>query len=488
MAIEATSAAPGKVLADDRPTREARLTLVVASAATLLVLVNYTSPMTILSSIGVSLHASVSGETWMLSSISLGLSALLLVAGSLADDYGRKRVFVIGTAVMVVATLGCALATSTWFFVVSRIVQGAASASLTVASLGLIGHTFPAGAARTRATGIWGAMVGLGIAIGPVLSAAIIRVADWRVVYWALGAAAFAVLLAALRLPESRSAVPRAIDYAGLLSFGAAITCLVAALIQGRQGWGRADVLSMFVASAVLLAIFVAAEARSREPMLELGLFRRPAFVAATVGALFTGLAIIGLMSYVPTVAQRSLHLSPLAAGGLLGIWSGVSFVVALQARRLAPYLDTRHQLASGMLLCALGEAGMLGLTEHTSWLRLTPGLIVAGIGSGLLNAALARLAVSSVPPGRGGTGSGANNTARYVGSSIGVAVVVAVISTAAHTGTAAHVLARGANAAIAVSAGMALVGALVVLLCRERPEPVHASVDAPVAEAPVAS
>jgi hypothetical protein len=252
------------------------------------------------------------------------------------------------------------------------------------------------------------------------------------------------------------------------MSFGAGITCIVAALIRGRQGWGAPVTVALFAGGAALLAAFVVAETHTREPMLDLGLFRRPAFVAATVGALFTGLAVIGLMSYVPTVAERSLGLSPLGAGGLLAVWSGGSFVVALQARRLAPHVNARHQVALGLGLCALGEAGMLGLTDHSSWAGLVPGLAVAGIGSGLLNAALARLAVASVPAGRGGTGSGANNTARYVGSSLGVAVVAAVMSTAAHTGSPSHTVAVGAGAAIAVSAVLALVGAAAVLLCRE--------------------
>ncbi len=454
----------------------ALVTLVVASAATLLVLINYTAPMTVLSPIATSLHASLSGQIWILSGISLGLAALLLTAGSLADDYGRKRVFVIGTAVMAAATLACALSNSTWLLVVARIVQGCASASLTAASLGLIGDAYPTGPDRIRATGIWGAMVGLGIAIGPVFSAALAQVAGWRAVFWVIGAAAVAVLLGALRLAESRSAAPRRIDVPGVLTFSLGVTLLLAALIEGRLGWGQPHVLGLFAGSVVLLAAFVAVEARAREPMMDLSLLRSPAFVAASLGALFTGLAIIGLMSYLPTVLERSLHLAPLGAGAVLAIWSGTSFVVALEARRLAPHLRSRHQLALGMLLCALGEVAMLGMSEQSAWFRLAPGLVIAGLGSGLLNAALARLAVESVPPGRGGMGSGANNTARYVGSSIGVAIVVAVVASSHAAGAPDHVLAQGNNLATIVSAALAGAGALLVLLARERRRPAAAA------------
>jgi MFS family permease len=453
------------------------VTLVVASAATLLVLVNYTAPMTMLSPIAASLQASIGGQIWILSGISLGLAALLLTAGSLADDYGRKRVFLIGTAVMALASVGCAVSTTTLPFVLARIVQGCASASLTAASLGLIGDAYPAGAERIRATGVWGAMVGLGIAIGPIFSAAVTQLAGWRAVFWLLAVASVAVLVAALRLAESRSAAPRRVDVPGVLTFALGITLLLAGLIEGRQGWAQPLVIGLLAASVVLLLLFVASEARGREPMLDLGLLRSPSFVAATLGALFTGLAVIGLMSYLPTVLERSLHLSPLGAGAVLAIWSGTSFVVALQARRLAPHLHGRNQLALGMLLCGIGEAALVGLSEHSSWARLAPGLVVAGLGSGLLNAALARLAVESVPPGRGGMGSGANNTARYVGSSIGVAVVVAVVSAQHASGAPAHVLAQGSSLAAAVSAGLAGLGALLVALARERrtPSPVAA-------------
>jgi MFS family permease len=454
------------------------VTLVVASAATLLVLINYTAPMTMLSPIAASLHASVGGQIWVLSGISLGLAALLLTAGSLADDYGRKRVFLIGTAVMAVASLGCAVSTATLPFVLARIVQGCASASLTAASLGLIGDAYPVGAERIRATGVWGAMVGLGIAIGPILSAAVTEVLGWRAVFWVLAVAALAVFGAALKLAESRSAAPRRVDVMGVLTFGPGVTLLLAALIEGRQGWEQPLVLALTGGSVALLLLFVAVEARGREPMFDLGLLSSPVFVAASVGALFTGLAVIGLMSYVPTVLERSLHLTPLGAGAVLAIWSGTSFVVALQARRLAPYVNGRNQLALGMLLCGIGEAAMVGLTEHSSWVRLVPGLAVAGLGSGLLNAALARLAVESVPAGRGGMGSGANNTARYVGSSIGVAIVVAVVSSGHASGPPAHALAQGSSLAAAASAGLAGLGALLIAVARERsgPSPVPAA------------
>jgi Major Facilitator Superfamily len=230
---------------------------------------------------------------------------------------------------------------------------------------------------------------------------------------------------------------------------------------------GRADVLVLLVIGVLLLAAFVLAESRVAEPMLELSLLRNPGFVTSCGGAFFTGLAIVGIMSYLPTIFERSLGQSPLAAGSILAIWSGLSFVVALQARRFATRVPAITQVAGSLLVCAVGEAALYGLHAGGSWLRVAPGLAIVGIGSGILNAALARLAVASVPPQRSAMGSGANNTARYIGSSLGVAVIVTVVAQGTSARGPAEALAVGANQAVVVSALLCLAGALICALAR---------------------
>ncbi|MGH3319252.1 MAG: MFS transporter [Streptosporangiaceae bacterium] len=445
-------------------------TLIVASAATLLVLMNYTAPLVTLPETAAGVHAGVTAQTWILSSISLGLSALLLAAGSLADDRGRRRVFVAGLVVLAGASVTCALATDALVFIAARIVQGGASAALLAASLGLVGHAYPTGPGRVRATGVWGAMIGAGIALGPILTAALTESVSWRAPYWVFaGGAVLLTAVAPYALRESRAARPRRLDLPGVVTLGTGLTCLLAAVTEGRAGWLRPEVAALFAAAAVALAAFVAVEARGREPMLDLELFRRPAFVAATTAALFTGLSIIGLMSYLPTVLQHALGQTPLATAGVFSIWSGTSFAVALQARRLASRVRGRHQLALGLLLCAVGELTMLGFVGAGTWQRMIPGLVIAGVGSGALNSGLARLAVGSVPADRGGMGSGANNTARYIGSSLGVAVMVATVAAAGPGNGQGHGLDGGTDAALLVAAALAVLGAVAVLLARDR-------------------
>ncbi|MFI0979748.1 MFS transporter [Streptomyces sp. NPDC021093] len=442
--------------------------------ATLLVLINFTAPVSTVQVIKTALGSGPSGQTWILGSISVGLAACLMVAGTLADDYGRKRIFVIGGALLALATVVCAIAPSTPVFVLGRIVQGGASAALLASSLGLLGHVFAPGPERARATGLWGAMVGGGIAIGPVFSALLGKVTDWRVTYGVLAVLAVLVMLWGIRtLEESRSEHRRSFDIAGVLTLGLGITLLIAGLTEGRSGWTQPHVVIFLVAAVLLLAGFVWVEKHVAEPMLDLGLFRRPAFIASIVGALATGMGVIGLMTYVPTAAQSMLGLSPLGSAGLLAFWSGLSFVAAPQARRFVTRVGDRHQVAVGLVVCGIGELALIGIDEQSSWWRFVPGLVLAGLGSGVVNAALAGLAVRSVPAHRVAVGSAANNASRYLGSSLGVALVAAVLALAPRGGGAAHEMGTGMSYAAVIAGVLTIVGAILVAVCRERPEPV---------------
>ncbi|MFJ9146917.1 MFS transporter [Streptomyces sp. NPDC102270] len=436
-------------------------TLALTSAATAVALMTYTAPMVTLPEVAADLHTPLSAQAWLLNGTPLGLAALLLVAGSLADDYGRRRIFVAGTLALGLTTALGALTSSTWLFTLARIAQGAASAALLASSLGLIVHAFPSPRGRLHATGVWGAFVSGGIAVGPLLSGAL---PNWRVSYGVLGVAA--VLVAALSarlLTESRAPRGGRPDLAGAVTFGLALVALVAALTLGRDGWLRAPVGLLLLASVALLAVFAAVERRSDTPMIDLDLLRHRRFLASSAGGLFTGLAVIGLFSFLPALLQQTVGLSAMDTAWLFLLWSGLSFAVALQVRRLAGRVPPRWQLAIGFLLHSAGVLTMLGSLDAGSWVRLLPGLVVAGVGSGLLNAALPLLAVESVPAARAAMGSGAQQTFRYIGSCAGVALTIAIATSSAGD------LAHGADLAMLVSAALALVAAASVVALREQ-------------------
>jgi MFS family permease len=447
--------------ADTAERVDQRWTLAVAAAGTLLVLISFTTPVATLASTAAGLAAGPGAQAWVLSSMSLGLAAGLLGSGAVADDYGRRRVFLAGAAVLLAGEVGCAVAGTPLVFVLARVAAGLGGAAVLACSLGLIGHAYPAGPARARATGWWGASVGAGIATGPLLAVGLDMASGWRAAHWAIAVLAAALAVAGrARLVESRSAAPRPVDVAGIALLGLGLASLLAGLVEGREGWGRPLVAALLAAGAALTAAFVLVERRRRAPMLDLALFRRPDFVAVTAAALATGLGVIAMMSFLPTLMLRGLHDSALVAAVVLLAWSGTSVLTALGARRLR--VSPRAQLAVSLLGIAAGQATLYGLRPDSSVGRLLPGLLLAGVASGVLNAALGRQAVASVPAGRAAMGSGANNTARYVGSAVGV-TVFAVIATRAGAGG----LVAGWNDAALVTTGMSLLGALAVLACR---------------------
>jgi len=452
--------------------RHERRTLLVAVAGTFLALALFTTPFGSLAQVAAVLGAGAGAQTWMLSSMSVGLTAGLLIAGVLADDLGRRRMFVAGSAAI---ALTCALGvatTSAPLFILGRVGQGLGAAAVISCSLGLIGHTFPTGAKRVRASGMWGAAVGAGIAFGPVLAALVNSSLGWRWPYLLLALLAGAVAVGGrLLLPESVSRRARRVDLPGALLLGSGTVALLAGLVTGRSGWTAPATVALLTAGAVLLAVFVLverrAERRAGDPLLELGLLRRPDFAAVTVAGVATGLGVIAAMSYAPIVLERGLHTSPLTGAMAIVIWSVVSVPVALVARKLV--IDGDAQLAAGLALVAVGLCLLTSLHEGDALARLVPGLVIAGVGSGVLNAALGRQAVASVPPERAGMGSGVNNTARYLGSAVGVTIVSVVA-----THREAPALLAGWNTAVLITAAFSALGAAVVLalrgLARRRP------------------
>jgi len=443
-----------------------RSTLQVAGAGTLLTLVAFTAPLATLNSTAAALGTGPAGRTWILSSMSIGLAAMLLSTGTIADDTGRRRTFVAGSLLLAAASLLAAVSPEVVSFVLMRVLQGVGGAAVLASSLGIIAAAFPPGPARAHASGVWGASLGAGIATGPLLSAGLDTLHDWRDVYWLLGLAAVGVALSAQRwVTESRAEHRRRLDVPGVLLLGAGMSALLAALVEGRQDWGEPEVLVLGAASAVLLTGFVVVERRSPSAMLDLSLFAQPAFVAATVGALATGAGVIALTSYLAAFLGLALRVSGIAAAVLLLLWSAVSAVTSLLARRIPATVPGRVQLAVGMLGVGVGELLMFGVHADSTWVRFAPGLFVAGLATGVVNAALGREAVASVPPGRAGMGSGANNTARYVGSAVGVTLVTVVAA-----GTTTAGLVDGWNRAVLLTTAVSVVGALVVLACGARP------------------
>jgi MFS family permease len=444
-----------------------RRTLLSATLGTLAVLVAFTAPLANLNQTAAGLDAGASGRTWILSSMSIGLGAFLLTAGRVADDFGRRRTFVAGAVVLALGSLVAAVTPDVEVFVVARVVEGIGGAAVIAAGLGMLATAFPDPLERARATGLWGASVGAGIAVGPILSTWLGRWSSWRDVYAVVAAAGVTLALTATGCSESRATHRAPLDVPGVVLLALGTSTVLAGLTEGRAGWTRPPVVGLLVIGLVLLAAFVAVERRSGHPMIDLGLFRRPAFAAVTAAALATGGGIIALLSFVSGFAGIALGLPPTTTAWLMLAWSGPSVAAALVARRLPHHWTGRPRMGIALVVIAVGQLLLWGIDTGSGAWRFVPGLLLAGVASGVLNAALGRESVASVPATQAGLGSGANNTARYLGSALGVTIVTVVaVPSGAVTRTA---LVAGWNRAALVTAAVSLVGALVVLLVGER-------------------
>ena len=470
------------------PDGSSRAVLVVAALGTLLVLVAFTTPLSTLNATATSLGADVAGRTWILSSMSIGLGAALLSAGTVADDIGRRRTFAVGLIVMAVGSVLGVLIGDVTVFVLTRVLVGIGGAAVVASSLGMIAHAFAPGPSRAAASGVWGASLGAGIAVGPVLSALLERADSWHDAYWVLAAASLVLAVVAERLvPESRSDRPRGLDIPGAAVFAIAVAALLAGLVEGRQGWTHPVVVVLLVVAVVAAVLFVVVERRGRTPMIDLALLRSPAFAAATLAAVTVGAGVVALMSYMPGFVVLALDVDATGASVLLLAWSATSVLTALLARRIPARFSGRMQLAVGLIAVGVGLVALTGLDTGSGWARLIPGLLVAGVASGVVNAALGREAVASVPTGRGAMGSGANNTARYVGSAVGV-TVVAVIAARPGGGSAVDGLVDGWNVAAVVTAAISVVGGIAVAVLHARTRSVGAAPTAPTTVTQVGS
>ncbi|WP_335990741.1 MFS transporter [Glycomyces sp. MUSA5-2] len=439
-------------LAPTRPTTRTGTVLALLCAAPLLVILNYSTPLILAPQTAAHLHAGETGQTWIINAISLGLAVPLLTSGNLADNHGRRRVLTAGAWLFAAAVLLAALAPNTAVFATARVIQGAASAALLTASLGIMGAVFTGPDERRRATAVYGAMMGLGVGAGAVLAAGLDAALGWNGPYWLYAAAAAALAVAGrLVLPESRAEHPRRADIAGTVTLGLGVAALMSGLTLGRQDWSDPVVVALLAAAAVCSAAFIVVQLRAREPMLDPGLFARPAFLIASLGALATGIAVISMMSYLPTVYQSDSVLGSVETAVVVALWSTAAFVVSLQVKRFN--LTPAMLLVLALVVAGAGSALLTGLSDGWSWWHAAPALLVAGAGYGAANPALTRLSIDSVPADRGGMGSGVNNTMRYIGTAAGIPIVATLVDATGTDGA----LWTCAALAVAAAAGFAL-------------------------------
>jgi EmrB/QacA subfamily drug resistance transporter len=406
-----------------------RWILAAVLGATFMLLMDLTIVQVALPSIRQDLDVDFTLLRWVIDAYALSLATLILTAGSLADRFGRKRVFVLGVSLFTLASLLCGVATGGAFLSVARGVQGIGGAAMFATSLALIAQEF-SGPARRKAIAAWSATVGVAVAVGPVLGGALTDGLGWRWIFFVNLPVGLAVVAITVRRtvnigdPHARHA-----DVAGLVTFSGALFLFVFALLRATDlGWGSATIVGCFTGSAVALAAFVLVELRQPRPMFDLTLFRKPAFVGVSVGMAALGMGMFGLMPYITIYLQNVLDYSPLQGGLRMLPIMIFAFAVPLVSPRLLAGLPPGAVAGCGLLLVTGGLVYMHGVRADSHWTTLLGGMILMGIGVGLANPAIAHVALGVVPPQRSGMASGINNTCRIAGLATGVAALGAIL------------------------------------------------------------
>ena len=437
-------------------------TLIAVCTATFMLLLDITVVNVALPDIQTSLHASFSDLQWVVDAYSLTLAAFLLTAGVLGDTFGRREVFAIGLGIFSVASLVCGLATSSTMLNLSRAVQGVGGAVMFATSVALIASAFQ-GRDRGTAFGIYGAVLGGAVAVGPLIGGALTSGVGWRWIFFVnvpIGVAA--VIITLTKVQESKDPSSRRIDWFGFVTFSVALFLLVLALVRGNSdGWGSPLIVSLFVASAVLMTAFLVAEWVQKDPMLDLTLFKRPAMVGVSLTAFTLSASIFAMFLYLTLYIQDDLGYGPLAAGIRFLPITVMAFIVAPIAGKLTVRWKSRYLLGTGLLLVAVGLLLMATTHADSGWTQLLPGYIVAGAGIGMVNPVLASASVAVVPFQRSGMAAGTNSTFRQVGIATGIAALGAVFASQIQHKTVAALHATAIGHQVAARGGSALNQAL---------------------------
>ncbi len=376
-----------------------------------------------LPAIAADLDASFVSVQWVIDAYTVTMAATLLISGVIADRFGRRRVFAGGVVLFSIASGLCGFASSGLYLDLARGIQGVGAAAIFAASLALLADAFR-GTDRGFAFGIWGAITGVALAIGPLIGGLVVEGLDWRWIFFVnIPVGLLLLAITCWSVTESRAENPGRVDIPGAVLFGAACMLAAVGLTRGNDaGWGDPWIVAALVGALVCVVGFVLVERASTSPMLPLGLFRNPAFSATAIVAFAQSVAIYPLLFFVAIYLQDGLGYSPIDAGLRLLPLTLLILVVAPFAGRLTGRYPLRIPLVLGLVLLGAALLAMRGLTPEDDWTALLPGMILSGIGIGAISPSLAAAMVAVLPVERSGLSSGINNTFRQLGIAMGVA------------------------------------------------------------------
>jgi EmrB/QacA subfamily drug resistance transporter len=444
--------------------RRNRWTLGIVSVALFMVVLDNLVVSIALPSIRRDLGASIQSLEWTVNAYVLSYAVLLLTGAALGDRFGRKRMFLAGMAVFTLASAGAALAPSTALLVSARAIQGAGAAIVTPLTLTLLAEAFPE-SRRGLALGVWSGISGAAVAIGPLVGGAVVQGISWHWIFWINVPIGLMVApLAAVFLRESRGP-NSALDLRGLALASTGAFGVVFALVRAQSlGWTSPTILAFLIGGAALLALFVAWELRTREPMLPMAFFARRAFAVTNFATLSMYFGMFGSIFFLSQFMQTALGNTPLQAGLKILVWTGATMVTAPFAGVFATRIGSRPFIIAGLSLQAGALAWLSAmLSTHMPYSEMIVPFVMAGAGMALVFAPSANAVLSAVRADQAGQASGAANAIREVGGVLGVAVLASVFT--ARGGYASpQAFVNGLGPALWVAVGVLGFGAITVI------------------------
>jgi EmrB/QacA subfamily drug resistance transporter len=382
-----------------------------------------------LPTLGHDLDAGVSGLQWTVDAYTVVLASLLMLAGSTADRFGRRRVFAVGLAVFTSASLLCSLAPDVEWLIAFRTLQAVGGSMLNPVAMSIVVNTFTDPRERAQAVGVWGAMFGLSMALGPVVGGALVSALDWRAVFWINVPVGVAALVLAVRfLPESRAERPRRFDPVGQGLVIVLLSGLTFTIIEGpARGWGSPAIVGVAAAAGAALVALLRYEPRREDPLVDVRFFRSVPFSSAIVISMCAFAAFGGFLFLNTLFLQQVRGLSPVQAGLATAPMALITVVASPLSGRLVGRHGPRVPLAISGVAIVVACAMLVGLDATTPLDRLVAAYVIFGLGLGFVNAPITNTAVSGMPRAQAGVAAAIATTSRQIGMTLGVAIVGAI-------------------------------------------------------------
>ena len=454
--------------------------LAVCCMGILLVSIDNSIVNVALPSIAEELGASIQTLQWTVDAFLLVLASLHLLSGSLADRFGRKRVFMIGMAIFVLGSAACGLSSSEGWLVTFRVVQAVGGSMITPVALAIVTNVFTASAERAKAIGFWAATSGIGIALGPLLGGFLVDALGWRSIFWVnVPIGLVAIILAARLVPETRAAKPRCFDPVGQLLVLTIVGSLAYGIIEAPSaGWSSPAITASFTLAAASLVILIPYELQHVQPLIQVRLFADRAFSSSFVTVLVGFLAFAGLLFADTLYLQDTRGLSASEAGLLtLPLAAAVVVFAPISGRFVARGRARASVIASGVAIFAASASLVaFGTSTPLAWIVLP--FVVFGTGYGLLNDPVNHTAVSELPNDQAGVAASMVATARQLGSVLGVAIVGSLLAVDGSAGVARPPTGFGMAVSMVLAAcGLAIVGVNLIRGPRQAIQPLpHAA------------